>query len=246
MGYTCDIIASNQKAGIITMKLIIAGLGPGNTGLLTLSALNAAKCADLILVPRSAPEHKGVAEKILAHHLPDTDFQHIVFPMILDPEIRSQRILSQLTDLRTKWESVSCIFFPVIGDSTLYSTAAYLLEAFEVLGVSVETQFIPGISAHSLAASCAKRFMAQGQDILTIIPGTAEPQRIRHALNACDCAAIYKPTALRNIHELAQDFGKVIRVDFAGIPELERIIHGTEALENIHEYLSVILLWRNS
>ena len=228
------------------MKIIIAGLGSGDRGLVTLSALTAAKSADLIFVPRSAPEHKGMAEKILSHYLPLTEFQHIVFPMINDSEIRSQRILSQLKDLRPKWQNAECIFFPVIGDSTLYSTGAYLLSAFRELGVSVEPDFIPGISAHSLAASCAKRFMAQGQEILTIIPGTADPQRIRQALSACDCAAIYKPTALRNVHELAHDFSTIIRVDFAGIPELERIIRGPEALENIHEYLSVILLWRNS
>ena len=228
------------------MKIIIAGLGPGDTGLLTFSALDAARRADVILVPRSVPEHRGMAEKMLAHYLPDTEFQHIVFPMINDPEIRSQRILSQLEALRSKWENASCVFFPVIGDATLYSTAAYLLSAFRELGAAIEAEFIPGISAHSLAAASAKRFMAMGQEILTIIPGTADPERIRQALKSCDCAAIYKPTALSNLNELANDFGQVIRVDFAGIPELERIIQGPEALENIHEYLSVILLWRNS
>lgn len=228
------------------MKLFIAGLGPGHTGLLTLSALNAAKSADLILVPRSSHQHKGVAENLLAHHLPYSEFLHIVFPMVIDPELRSQSILSQLKALSPQWQNAQVIFFPVIGDPTLYSTAAYLLEAFTDLGADIETEFIPGISAHSLAASCAKRFMAMGQDIFTIIPGTADPQRIRQALSACDSAAIYKPTALHNIHELAQDFSTIIRVDFAGIPELERITQGPEALQDIHEYLSVILLWRNS
>ena len=35
------------------MKLIIAGIGPGNLELITLSALNEAKNSDFILVPRS-------------------------------------------------------------------------------------------------------------------------------------------------------------------------------------------------
>lgn len=228
------------------MKIIIAGLGPGDFGLVTLTALECARNADVIFVPRSDPEREGLAEKILAHHIHDAEFQHIVFPMTHDPERRSSRILSQLSALRPKWKDASTIFFPVIGDATLYSTGAYLLEAFRELDVNVEAEFVPGISAHSLAAACAKRFMARGQEIFTLIPGSADEGRIREALNCCDSAAIYKPTALRNIRDLTQDFSRIIRVDFAGIPELERITEGTAALENIHEYLSVILLWRNS
>ncbi|MBQ7154624.1 MAG: precorrin-2 C(20)-methyltransferase [Synergistaceae bacterium] len=223
------------------MRLIIAGLGPGDFELVTLSALNAAKSADLIIVPQV----QGRAEKILAHHFPDAEFAHIVFPMVQDAQLRHDRILSQLEELRPEWENTSCVFFPVIGDAMLYSTGAYLLDVFKELVPEIEAEFIPGISAHSLAASCAKKFMALGQEIFAIIPGTANPEKIRRTLEACDCAAIYKTTALRNIRELVQGFSKIIRVDFAGIPELERITEGPSALDDIHEYLSVILLWRN-
>lgn len=226
------------------MKLIIAGTGPGNPELITLSALNAANNADIIIVPRSNPVNEGLAEKIISHHLKHKKLLHINFPMIRDSQKRDELILSQLENLRPYWKNAQNIFFPVIGDSMLYSTGAYLLNVWRKISPELDAEFIPGISAHSLAASCAKRFLAMDTEIFTIIPGTAEPENIRRALEACNSAAIYKPTAINNIHELVKDFS-VIRVDFAGIPELERIYYGEEALNNIHEYLSILLLWRN-
>ena len=47
-----------------------------------------------------------------------------------------------------------------------------------------------------------------------------------------------------NAQELFRGF-RAVRVDYAGIPELERITEGEAALTDIQEYLSVILLWRD-
>ena len=128
----------------------------------------------------------------------------------------------------------------------LYSTGKYLLDVWRRLVPELEASFIPGVSAHSLAAAAAKRFLAMKDEIFSVIPGTADPEKVRKALASCDTAAIYKPTALKNLPELAKDFAHIIRVDFAGIPEREKIFEGEDALHNINEYLSVILLWKNS
>ena len=226
------------------MNLLIAGIGPGDPELITLSALHAASSSDIIIVPRSKPEVQGLAEKVITHHLPDKKYLPLLFPMTHDAETRDSLILSQLRENMHEWEHASTIFFPVIGDSMLYSTGKYLLSAFRHLVPEIEAEFIPGISAHSLAASCAKRFLAMNDEILAIIPGTANPERIRQTLTACDCAAIYKPTALINPQELLRGFN-MIRIDYAGIPERERIIYGEDALSCIHDYLSIILLCRD-
>ena len=82
-------------------------------------------------------------------------------------------------------------------------------------------------------------------EILSIIPGTADPEKIKSTLQNSNCAAIYKPTAIKNIKELITKYEKIIRVDFAGIPDKEKIYEGEKALENINEYLSIILLWNS-
>ena len=227
------------------MKILIAGTGPGNPELITLSAHKAALSADIIIVPRSKTSTQGLAEKVITHHFPDKKYLPLTFPMTRDSHTRDSLILSQLEAHRPDWENASTIFFPVIGDSMLYSTGKYLLDAFRLLVPDIEAEFIPGISAHSLAASCAKKFLAMDDEILAIIPGTADSERIRRTLSACDCAAVYKPTALTNPQELFIGF-RAMRIDYAGIPGLERITYGDQALTNIHDYLSIILLWRDS
>ena len=225
------------------MKIIIAGVGPGKSDLISLAAINAAKESDLILVPRSG-DGVGVAEKIFSQNIPDKLTHEIFFPMIKDSQRRREIIGEQISKLKQKLESSKKIFFPVIGDSVLYSTGAYLIEELKKFFPELEIEFIPGISAHSLACSCVKKFMAMSEEIFCIIPGTAETEKILLSLNSCDSAAIYKPKALKDkkiFDFIKNKFSEIIRVDFAGLPN-EKIFEGSEALENIDEYLSILLL----
>lgn len=226
------------------MKILVSGIGTGDYDMITLRALNEAKSADVIIVPRSKSEVKGVAEKIITHHLPDKTYLALTFPMTTDEAERQRIITLQVKDILPQLEGINTIFFPVIGDAMLYSTGKYFVDAMKSLVPDVNVSFIPGISAHSSAASCAKRFLAMKSEIFTIIPGTASPSRIRSALEVCDGAAIYKPTAIHDIHSLVDGFN-VIRVDYAGFPDLERVTYGDEALNDIHDYLSILLLWRD-
>ena len=224
--------------------LIIAGVGPGDSELITLKAIREAETSDMILVPRSRINERGLAEKVIAHHLP-RKLTPILFPMIRDSKRRDEIIFSQLEAIRPEIESSEKIFFPVIGDSVLYSTGAYLIEAMKKI-TAVDVGFIPGISAHSMACSCAKKFLAMSDEILTVIPGTASPEKISSALEVSDSIAVYKPSAIRDIKSLIdpQNFGMILRVDFAGIEGKEKIVDGESALEDVDEYLSVLLLKR--
>ena len=227
--------------------LIIAGVGPGSPGLVTFSAFREASASDLILVPRSKKDQRGIAEKIIRRHLHMSlrKIIPLVFPMTSNVKRRDKIILSQLEAIKPKILSARKIFFPVIGDSVLYSTGAYLAEALKTI-TPLEVSFIPGVSAHSMASSCAKRFLAMSDEILTIIPGTASPEKISAALEHSDSVAIYKPSAIHDIRKLIdpEKFSTILRVDFAGIVGREKIFEGIYALEGIDEYLSVILLKR--
>ena len=224
--------------------LIIAGVGPGNPELVTLEALHEAEISDVIIAPRSKADEAGIAERVILHHFPDKIITPIYFPMTRDSVKRDEIIRSQIGDIREKLEGKK-IFFPVIGDSVLYSTGVYLLDALREI-MAVDVKFIPGISAHSLASSCAKRFLAMSDEILTIIPGTASTEKIAMAIEHSDAAAIYKPTAIHDLRSLidSSKFSRIIRVDHAGIPEREKILEGEEALNDVDEYMSVIILHR--
>ena len=235
----------------VIMKLIIAGVGPGTPGLITLEALNEARRSDLILVPSlgAGKNRRGIAEKIILAHVPEARVVRVNFPMIQDSDRRNGIILLQLNNIKADLKTSQQIFFPVIGDSLLFSTGAYLAEAFRKIFPDVTVNIIPGISVHSLAASYAQKFLAMSDEILSIVPGNASPEKIYDIMRTSNAIAIYKPNLLKNLRELVEATGpyeKIFRVDHAGIPGKERVIDGLQALKRLKEYMSIIILWKDS
>lgn len=230
------------------MKIYIAGLGAGNGQLITLAALKAAQSSDIVIVPRSQKEERGIAEGIIECYINNKPIIPVLFPMIRDEATRIRLIKEQLSNTKPIWEEATEIFFPVIGDAMLYSTGEYMLSIMKELVADLEVEFIAGVSAHSLAASYAKRELAMSNEILSIIPGTASTEEVMQILKITKVAAIYKPKALRELVGIIERTGpykEIIRIDFAGIPNRERIIRGEAALTDIKEYLSIILLWKS-
>ncbi len=231
------------------LKLIVAGVGPGDPDLATLAAVRAAEQADLLLLPCShdgKPSVAGRAIRAESLHVPAAP---LLFPMTRDAGARDMELRRQLEHLRPQWENAETVVLPVIGDSTLYATGAYLYAVWRELEPGLELELLPGVSAHSLAASCAGRFLAMGEEILCVIPGTASRERIETALRAAGVAALYKPSALgdklRGVVEGTGPWREIVRVDHAGLPD-ERILKGSAALNPAEEYLSMLLLWKKS
>ena len=230
------------------IKFIAAGVGPGDPDLITIKALKAIERADLVLTPVAAVGRPSVARSIICAHLKIETIE-VVFPMTRDEKIRDSTLLEQLEALRPRWERAESVVLPVIGDSALYATAAYFYGVWRELEPSIELELVPGVSAHSLVGSRARRFIALGEEIFSVIPGTANIEAITSALKSCSSAALYKPSALgeqlRVVVESAGPWAEILRVDRAGLPE-ERIIEGLSALSSPDEYLSTLLLLRNT
>ena len=230
------------------MKFIAVGVGPGDPDLITIKALKAIERADLVLTPVAAAGRASIAESVVRAHL-NVETISIVFPMTRDEKIRGSVLLEQLEVLRPKWERVENTVLTVIGDSSLYATAAYFYAAWRKLDPSIQLELIPGVSAHSLAGARTKRFVAMGEEIFSVIPGTANVKAIGMALKSCSAAALYKPSALgeqlRAVIESTGPWADILRVDRAGLPD-ERIAEGLSALSSSDEYLSTLLLRRNA
>lgn len=229
------------------MKFIVAGVGPGDPGLVTVGALKLIERADLVLSPHSHAERSSVAELAVRPHLPDLKTTPVLFPMTGDAASRDASLKAQLEELRPQWQNAETVVLPVIGDSTLYATGFYLYELWKQLVPELELELLPGISAHCLAAAKSGSFLAMGSEILAVVPATAPRERIVAALKATDAAAVYKPCALRGqlraAVEEAGPWKKMLRIDRAGLPD-QKIFAGGAALEPAAEYLSVLLLWR--
>lgn len=231
------------------MKFIVAGVGPGDPDLITVGALKAIREAHMVLSPHSRMERESVAELAVRPHIPDLKVTPILFPMTHDARKRDSSLLDQLQALRPQWERAERVVLPVIGDSTLYATGFYLYQLWKELVPDLELQLLPGISAHCLAAARTSSFLAMGDEILTIIPASARPERIQAALAATDSAAVYKPSILKdelkNTVLASGPWKRILRIDRAGLPD-QRILQGEAALEPASEYLSILLLHRGA
>lgn len=229
------------------MKLIVAGVGPGDPDLVTVGALKLIKRAGLVLSPHSHADRASVAGQAVRPHLPGLKMTPLLFPMAGSAASRDALLKAQLEKLAPQWRNVETVVLPVIGDSTLYATGFYLYEVWKQLVPGLELELAPGISAHCLAAAESGSFLAMGAEILTVIPATAPRGRIVAALKASDAAALYKPCALRGqLRSTVEEAGRwkrVLRIDRAGLPD-QKVFAGEEALEPAAEYLSILLLWR--
>ena len=128
---------------------------------------------------------------------------------------------------------------PIINPS---NTAYFTFNISKVIDVKIET--IAGITSFSAISSYIERPLSYGNDIQTVIPTTAEPEKIKNALNFSDVAVLMK--VYKNFNKIVDMLKKenmskeAVLVSRCGL-DGEKIINNIEAhkFEKIN-YLSTI------
>jgi len=167
------------------------GVGPGDPELITLKAVNILKSVDVVIATRTGQKENSTALNIALPHLKEgTEILELVFPMVYREdklneawEDNKMRILSLL-------EQGKRVAFLTLGDPMLYSTFIYIHRLLSKHNVNVQT--IPGITSFCAAAGRLGYPLAEGNDILTIIPATCDGEKLSQALAASDNAVLMK------------------------------------------------------
>lgn len=225
------------------------GVGPGDPELLTVKAIKAIEQVDVLIAPKTEKKDGSVALSVAKPYLKkDVEIVYQVFPMVKGFaensteawEANKQEILELLNAGKN-------VAFLTIGDPMFYSTYIYVFRLLENAGVEIKT--IPGIPAFAAIGSQLGYPIVEGDDVLSIIPATASPEKVEKAMQAADNVVLMK--VYKNFEDVADMLDKnemaeqAVLVSRAGLDD-EKIIYDVLAHKKDKlNYLSTILTRKN-
>lgn len=167
------------------------GVGPGDPELLTLKAINLIKRADVIIAPKTEKKEESTALAIAKAYLnPETVIMDLVFPMVYNPDTLSDAWKSNRDIICGLVEEGKSVVFLTLGDPMLYSTYIYVFNLLKDSGCQIET--VPGITSFCAIGSRLGFPLAEGNDVLSVIPATADDAVLDQALATADSVVLLK------------------------------------------------------
>ena len=220
------------------------GVGPGDPELLTVKAINAIKNSEVIIAPKTEKKSDSLALSIAAPYLrADAQIVYQTFLMVKDFEESPKFFEDNVAEILSYLRAGKNVGFLTLGDPLFFSTYIYIFKLLKNSGVQIET--IAGVPAFLAIAAKIGYPPAYGNDILSIIPATADTEKISAALKVSDAAVLMKVyknfgeiVELLEAEKLLENAALVSRCGLEG----EKIITDIDAHKNEKlNYLSTIL-----
>lgn len=223
------------------------GVGPGDPELLTLKAVNVIKQADVIIAPKTEKKEDSTALSIARPYLKaDVEILKLVFPMV-----HMEKNANALSDA---WENNKNsilellkegknVVFLTLGDPMFYSTYMYIFRLLKDCGYPIHT--VPGVPAFCALGSHLGLPLAEGNDVLSIIPATMDAQAFDKILSTVDNVVLMK--VYKNFDEVVKKLNEhgfgdnAVMVTKCGLPD-EEINYDLAAVDGSKvNYLSTII-----
>jgi precorrin-2/cobalt-factor-2 C20-methyltransferase len=181
----------------MSARLIGVGTGPGDPELLTVKAVRAIEGADVIAY--FAKQGRGGNGKAIVEHLlkPGTALLPLYYPVTTELDKDDPLYQSRITDfynasadaVASHLEAGRTVAVLSEGDPLFYGSYMHLHVR---LSQRYPTEVIPGISAMSGCWSLAGIPIVQGDDVLSVLPGTMSEQELTRRLADTEAAVIMK------------------------------------------------------
>ncbi len=225
------------------------GVGPGDPELLTVKAIRAMEKADVLIAPKTEKKDGSVALSIAQPYLKkNIEIVYQVFPMVANFAESTDAWEENKAEILALLEEGKNVAFLTLGDPMFYSTYIYVYRLLEHEDVEIQT--IPGIPAFCAIGSQLGYPIVEGNDIVSIIPATASPEKIAKILPVTDNAVLMK--VYKNFPAIADMLSennlakKAVMVSRCGLPDEERIDDIEAQKEKKVNYLSTILTRRDA
>ena len=223
------------------------GVGPGDPELLTMKAVKAIQKVDIIIAPKTEKKDGSVALDIARPYLkPDAKIVYQVFPMVRGFDADDAAWRKNKEEILGFLEEGKNVAFLTLGDAMFFSTYIYVFRLLEKEDVQIET--IPGIPAFVAMGSRLGWPIVEGDDILSVVPATADEKKVEEVLSVSDNVVLMK--VYKNFPDMAALLEKNKMLDHAvmisgcGLPDEERIDDIRARKDQPVNYLSTILARR--
>ena len=159
--------------GLLSLKgdstsFTIVGVGPGDPSLLTISAVNAIKNAEVIVFPISGDNKKSFAAEIVQEYIKFKKKIPIIFPMSRKG-YNPDEIWTNAVDIIIKFlKNEESVVLLCLGDTSLFASSSNILRIIKHNHPEIITKTIPGISSISAAAAFSEFDLVKKGETLTI------------------------------------------------------------------------------
>lgn len=223
------------------------GVGPGDPDLITLKAKGVLERMKIVFAPVAGKGRESIAWSIARRYVSnDARVHNLFFPMTHDRTERERAWEDNVRNIARVLETGTDAAFITLGDPMTYSTYGYLLKTMEQLYPLIQKITIPGIPAYLAGAASVNLPLAQGHEILAIVPGSAPGERIQECLASSDTIVFLKHnSATRKIQELLHEMNlqeRAIYVRRLGFPDELVTSDQAQGLSGREDYLSLIIV----
>ncbi len=231
-------------------KLYGVGTGPGDPELLTLKAVRAIKAAKVVAFFAKRGNASNARAIAAEHFMPGQIEEALDYPVTTEIHRHDSEYKSQIADfydeaaarLAAHLDAGRSVAVLSEGDPLLYGSYMHLHVR---LAPRYDTEVIAGITAMGGAWSHAGLPLVQGDDVLTILPGTLDQSDLTRRLGDSEGAVIMKLG--RNLPKVRAALAQAGRLDRAVYVERGTMANGfsmklTDKEDDSAPYFSLILV----
>jgi len=169
------------------------GVGPGEPGLIPVTAWNTLKKCQVIFVPRAKTMNHSVARRCLpANEIPQERFREVEFAMESDRSALAEHYAKLAELIAADLNEGRDVAYLTLGDPLTYSTYIYTLAALRDRMPDLRHRTFPGVTSYCAVAAAAGFALGEGKERVLISPCPTEMAELRSMIEAHDIVVLMK------------------------------------------------------
>jgi len=238
------------RAGNMTHKLFIVGVGPGDANLITVRAVRVLQSVRHVFVPVSQEGRDSLAYEIARQHIhDDATVTRLLFPMVRERAVMETHYRENFSIIESTVGRGEPAALLTIGDPSTYSTAWQVLKRMQQCRPDIEVETVPGITSFAAGAASAGVALAEGNETVSVVSSYDCVERLEAIIDAADTVVFLKTyTTRRRLLDIIRKKGLIdhcIYIQRCGTDD-EKIYYDMEHIPQDPEYLSMIILKKKS